>query len=300
MKRNEPHFNMIKATEFFKKKSHIQLLAITAASGLFLTGCITSSRQDQMQTSLSQLQGQIAQLQEQMNKRDQQISNTTQTALSSQSDLESLQTQLQLTQGSVDELKAKIKRIEENSGGSSSEQNVISLNAPSDALTQIQRQIARIEIAASSKVGINRKNKLPPKMNSLADITKSLKSAFDQGNYKQTLELSNTVIHAIETTDDMMQLALEYRAESKFKLRDYKGAAIDLSNYIELFPNTNKYPLALLLAGDSYVYLKNNSMAKSYYQECAKSYSNLAEGKAAAGRLAKLTTQTASSQAQSK
>jgi tetratricopeptide (TPR) repeat protein len=137
-------------------------------------------------------------------------------------------------------------------------------------------------------------------MNSLADITKSLKSAFDQGNYKQTLELSNTVIHAIETTDDMMQLALEYRAESKFKLRDYKGAAIDLSNYIELFPNTNKYPLALLLAGDSYVYLKNNSMAKSYYQECAKSYSNLAEGKAAAGRLAKLTTQTASSQAQSK
>ncbi|APJ02686.1 tetratricopeptide repeat protein [Silvanigrella aquatica] len=295
---NLTEFNLTNNYNKLLKKSNLKVFLTLTASSLIFQGCMTSSRQDQLQTSLSQLQGQIVQLQEQINKRDQQITNTTQTALSSQNEVESLQTQLQLTQGTVDELKAKIKRIEENAGGNASEQNVISLNNKSDSLTQIQRQIARIEIAATSKIGLNKKGKLPPKLTSLAEINKSLKNSFEQGNFKQTIELSSSVLHSADATDDMMQIAVAYRGESKFKLKDYKGAAIDLSNYIELYPNSSKYALSLLLAGDSYVYLKNNEIAKSYYQECAKSYPNLAEGKAAAGRLSKINTQSTSSQAQ--
>ena len=285
-------------TQFLNKNSFFKIAIVAVASSFLFQGCITSSRQDQLQASISQLQGQVFQLQEQLNKRDQQITNTTQTALSSQNDVESLQTQLQLTQGTVDELKAKIKRIEENTGGNPSEQNVITLNNQADSLTQIQRQLARIELAANSKVGASRKGKLPQKLHTLADINKSLKSSFEQGNFKQTIETSSSVINASDANDAMLQSAIEYRAESKFKLQDYKGAAIDFSNYIESYPNGQKYSRALLLAGDSYVYLKNNTIAKSYYQECAKSYPNLPEGKAAAGRLANLSAQTSSSQAQ--
>ncbi len=280
------------------KNSYFKIAIAVVSSSILFQGCITSSRQDQLQSSISQLQGQVFQLQEQLSKRDQQITNTTQTALSSQSDLESLQTQLQLTQGSVDELKSKIKRIEENSGGNTSEQNVISLNNQTDSLSQIQRQLARIELAANSKIGAIRKGVLPQKLHKLVDINKSLKSSFEQGNFKQTIEMSSSVINATDANYAMLQSAIEYRAESKFKMQDYKGAAIDFSNYIELYPNGQKYARALLLAGDSYVYLKNNIIAKSYYQECAKSFPNIPEGKAAAGRLANLTAQTSSSQAQ--
>lgn len=290
--------DFIYKNSFLAKKSMLKSIATVAISSLLFQGCLTSSRQDQLQSSITQLQGQVFQMQEQLSKRDQQITNTTQTALSSQNDVESLQTQLQLTQGAVDELKAKIKRIEETSSGSATDQNVISLNNQPDSLTQMQRQLARIEIAANSKVGLSRKGKLPQKFHTLAEINKSLKNSFEQGNFKQTIEISSIIISASDATDAMLQSAIEYRGESKFKIQDYRGAAIDLSNYIESYPAAQKYARALLLTGDSYVYLKNNPIAKSYYQECAKSYPNLPEGKAAAGRLANLTTQTSSSQAQ--
>lgn len=284
---------------FFNKNKNIQAKTVfTIISSLFLfQGCMTSSRQDQLQASVTQLQGQVFQLQEQVNKRDQQINNTTQTALSSKSDVESLQTQLQLTQGVVDELKIKIKRIEENAGSLPSESGVVSLNSSPDNLTTIQRQIARLEIAAGSKVAINRKGKLPAKIKSQADLTKSLKTSFEQGNFKQTIETSNSVLTAADANDGMIQVALEYRAEAKFKSQDFKGAAIDFANYVEMFPMSAKYQRALLLAGDSFVYLKNNNIAKSYYQECAKSFSNTPEGKAAAGRLASLPSASATNNA---
>lgn len=281
--------NLFSNTRFLYPK-----VFFTLASSLFLfQGCMTSSRQDQLQASLTQIQGQVFQLQEQVNKRDQQINNTTQAALSSKNDVESLQTQLQLTQGVVDELKLKIKRIEENAGGVPTESGVIALGGSTDNLTTMQRQIARIELASGSKVAINRKGKLPAKLKTPADITRSLKSSFEQGNFKQTTETSNAVLGASDATDIMIQTALEYRAEAKFKQQDFKGSAIDFSNYIEMFPTAAKYPRALLLAGDSYVYLKNNAIAKSYYQECAKSFANSPEGKAAAGRLASLPANAA-------
>jgi len=291
--------NLINNNSNLIKGSRFKMVVVLATSSFLFQGCLTSSRQDQLQTSITQLQGQVFQMQEQLNKRDQQISNTTQTALSSKSDVESLQTQLQLTQGVVDELKTKIKRIEENAGsGTGSDSNVISLNSSSDSLTHIQRQIARIELSANSRVGINRKGKLPAKMQTQAEINKSLKASFEQGNMKQTIDQSSLIINAAEATDSMIQTALEYRAEAKFKTQDYKGAAIDFSNYVDFFSSGTKYARALLLAGDSYVYLKNNAIAKSYYQECAKSFPNIPEGKAAAGRLANLSNLNQSSQGQ--
>lgn len=291
--------NFINKSNGLIKGSHFKMVVLLASSSFLFQGCLTSTRQDQLQSSITQLQGQVFQMQEQLNKRDQQITNTTQTALSSKSDVESLQTQLQLTQGVVDELKAKIKRIEETAGGSSAaDPNVITLNGASDNMTRIQRQLARLEIAANSRVGINRKGKLPTKLQSQADISRSLKTSFEQGNFKQTIESSSSVINAAEATDPMIQTAIEYRAEAKFKMQDYKGAAIDFSNYIDFFPSGTKYARALLLAGDSFVYLKNNSIAKSYYQECAKTFPSLPEGKAAAGRLVNLSNLNSASQGQ--
>ncbi|KAB8030634.1 hypothetical protein [Fluviispira multicolorata] len=296
--------NFKKNHSFINLKEHCSTYSLNPKTPLFLivstsllmSGCMTSSRQDQIQSSISQLQGQIFQIQEQLSSRDQQITNTTQTAISSQNEVQNLQTQIQLTQGNVDELKARLKRMEETSGNGGSEQNVITLNNNHEFIA-LQRQIARIEIMLNNRLNNNKKAKLPEKLKTIPSITKSLKTDFEQSKFKQVIDNSSAILIATDASEPMQQIALEYRAEARFKIQDFKNAALDFTSYIERFPDAPKNARALLLAGDSYVYLKNNLIAKTYYQECAKVYANMPEGKASAGRLANLTAQSNSSQA---
>ncbi|WP_186646771.1 tetratricopeptide repeat protein [Fluviispira vulneris] len=294
MKKYDLLFNLTRYLPLssLNKKS---FLFCSISSSLFLTGCMTSSRQDQLQSSISQLQGQIFQIQEQLSKRDQQITNTTQTAISSQNEVQNLQTQIQLTQGSVDELKARLKRMEETAGSTGNEQNVVTLsNSPE--FVALQRHIARIDLVLNTRLNNPKKGKLPEKLKTVQAITKSLKNDLEQNKYKQLIDNSTAILNAHDASDSMQQIAIEYRAEARFKTQDYKNAVLDFTSYIEKFPDAPKNARALLLTGDSYVYLNNNSIAKTYYQECAKVYANMPEGKAATSRLANLMAQTTSSQ----
>jgi TolA-binding protein len=262
-----------------------------------LQSCITSSKEDKIEFSLAQLRSQVSQLKELLNQRNQQITNTTQSLVNSQQDLQGLQAQLQLTEGALDELKIKVNRIEENSGNQrSSEENLNTLNNKNfDKINLLERQIARIELLSNTKTALAKKGKLPQKIKTAESLKKTLKKLYEQNHFKQAIELSNSVLSATDTSPDLTKIALEYRAESKFKLQDFQGSAIDYSTYTENYPQSPKYPRALLLAGDSYVYLKNNNIAKSYYQECAITYSQLPEGKAASSRLKNLMTKMSSS-----
>jgi len=261
-----------------------------------LCGCMTSAREDQLQASIKQLQGQVGQLQTKLDSREQQITNTTKTALSSENDVQDVKNQLLLTQGAVDELKAHLQRIEQTAGAtnnSGADQNAVALSANRDLLDHIQRQVAYLELATNARFASVRSEKLPAKIKTSAELNKALKHIFELGDFKKVLELASSVLRASSANEAMLQTALEYKAEAKFKLQDYKGAALDFSTYAEVYSGAPKYARALLLAGDSYVYLKNEQVAKSYYQECAQSYATSAEGKAAADRLASLAAQHA-------
>ncbi len=255
------------------------------------SGCMTSSRQDQIQTSIDKLQRQIAKLQDQLSTKDQQINNTTQTAIASQNELQGLHDQLQLTQGVVDEIKNRVKKIEENAGSSSNSSNGININNNSDLVSSLQKQVAQLELATNSRLNYIRKGKMPQKIKTLNDVNKALKFAFDGGDFKAVVDSATSILLASDATDDMLAAALEYRGEARFQLKDYKGAAIDLSRVVNIFPNHPRKARALLLAGDCYVYLKNNAIALLYYQDCVKNFASQPEGKAASSRLSSLATQ---------
>ncbi|MES2614928.1 MAG: hypothetical protein V4591_05895 [Bdellovibrionota bacterium] len=262
----------------------------------FFTGCMTSSKQEQLQSSIDKMQDEISKIQTQLSTKDQQINNTTQTALASQNEAQNLRDQLQLTQGAVDEVKNRLKKIEENAGttSQSNSADVVNLSNNTASFATLQKQIARLELMSNSRLSYARKGKMPAKIKTVTDLNKTLKIHFENANFNEIVTLTTNILTAHDATDQMLAVALEYRGEARFQLQEYKGAATDLAGVTELFPNVPRKARALLLAGDSYVYLKNNPIALLYYDECARNFASTAEGKAAAARLSNLTAQMTS------
>ncbi len=254
-----------------------------------LQGCITSERQDQLQKNIDKVQSQLNKIQNNV----QQLSNSEQNLNASQIDLQSLKDQLQLTQGDLLELKNRIKHIEETAGAGSTTvaPDVVNLNHTNNSdISSLQKRLSRVELLLNDNLFSNtRKGKLPVKIKNQTVLEDSLKTWLDSGDFKKVILISTQVLNAQDASQSMLGIALEYRGEAKFQMKDYRGAALDLGLYAEKFPKQSRSARALLLTGDSYVYLKNSAAAKFYYQECAKNYGSTAEGKAAADRLGKLT-----------
>ena len=263
---------------------------------------MTSERQDTLQSSIDDLKSHVNKLEGQLSSKDAQINNTTQTAIASQTEAQSLKDQLQLTQGAVDELKNKLKKIEENSGTTSAtttnlQSQLGGMITNSENIFILEKKIALLELKTNINYSSVRKGKLHPKIKNINDEDKLLKLALDKGDFKSVIAIASSVLSAAEATNLMMATALEYRGEAKFQMKDFKGSATDFATELEYFPNPPRKARALLLAGDSYVYLKNNQIAQYYYQDCVKYFSKESEGKAASARLSSLnaTTSTPSS-----
>lgn len=264
-------------------------------SAFLITSCMTSSKQEQLESRINQLQDQVNQLSTSHSKSD----------LASKNELDDLKNQIQLTQGNVDELNNRLKKIEQSSGSSTSLTSTTTTPVNSEATPTsenmesndtLKRQAARMQLANDAHAHSNRTGKLPANIKNAAEAEKALKSEYANGNFKRVEQISTSILNAKNATDSMLATALEYRGEAKFQQHNYKGAAMDLSSFIEKYPSSRRYPRALLLAGDSFVYLKKNDAAMSYYEECAKRYSTHAEGKAAAKRLESLKAQSNNSE----
>ena len=268
------------------------------ATPLFFSSCMTSERQDTLQTSIDNLQSHVNKLEGQLSSKDAQINNTTQTAIASQTEAQSLRDQLQLTQGAVDELKNKLKKIEENSGITTNLQSQLGgMMTNTENIYILEKKIALLELKTNLNYSSVRKGKLPSKIKNINDEDKILKSTLDKGDFKAVAAIASTILSATDATNLMMATALEYRGEAKFQMKDFRGSAADLATELEYFPNPPRKARALLLTGDSYVYLKNNLIAQYYYQDCVKYFASESEGKAASARLSSLnaTTSTPSS-----
>lgn len=260
------------------------LFAFCFGMAWLLSGCMTTAQEKEM----SDLQTQVDILQKQSKQREQQLSSATQTSQNVQTDLDDLKSQNAQLQGGVDELKMRIKKIEETAGSTS--QAAASTETPSsDALLIIERRIARLELLNADT--LPKTAKLPAKLKDVATVEKLLKADFDNSRFDDVIKISSIVINAVDAKPQAVAIALEYRGEAKFNQRNYRGAAIDLSSFVESFPTHKRYPRALILAGDSFFYLKKPQVALGYYSECKSSYTNTAEGKAAGGRMTSLTSQ---------
>jgi TolA-binding protein len=281
---------------------HALNLRMTAfAVALLFTGCMTSKREEEMQTQIKAFELRIVEMEKQVQLRDRTVDavkdssdESTRKYLTAKGDLDEVKRQMAMTQGAIDELRVKFSRVQD--GSTSSGLNAKQLNDDTtstrfndleDWQSKIEKRLTKAELIAKSSQDLVVKPKVNLTVKSPTELAKVLSSAYAQKDYPKVVKLASNVINN-SNSEPMKTLAMEFRAEAQFQLQNYDKAAIDLMEIIEKYPTFERKPRALLLAGDSCVYLKQLRAAKALYSECVRMFPDREECKASKERLARL------------
>ena len=265
------------------------------------TACVTSKREEEINSQLKAMEIRLLEMEKRVQLREQTVDavkNTTEELprkfLTAKNELDEVRRQLSMTQGAIDELRVKMSRVQE--GSSSSGLNAKSLTDESATLkmaeledwqNKVEKRLTKTELLAKDAHPSNVRQKNQPTIKSKNELAKALSTAYSQKDYKQVVKLASNVI-SNTTSEPMKTLAMEFRAEAQFQLQNYDKAAIDLMEIIEKYPTFERKPRALLLAGDSCVYLKQLRAAKALYSECVRLFPDREECKASKERLSRL------------
>jgi len=280
-------------------------IAVALCIALLGTGCMTSRREEELQSDITRLERKLSEVEKQLLLRDRSIdsvkSNTEESnrrVQSTKSEIEDVRRQLALTQGAMDELRVKMSRVQETAGTNLPEQSAGSEGldgrvAQIDETTlTLDRRLTRIELLAAPLLEKNTKDKpsanaKPTKYKTAGELSRTLGSSYSQKDYKKVIATANDVLTARASTEQQ-EVALEFRGTAFFQTQQYEKAATDFTEFLDRFPKSDRRPRALLFAGDSFVYLKQTRTAKSYYSECVKIFPERDECKAAKERLDKM------------
>ncbi|MEN9529099.1 MAG: hypothetical protein RI932_972 [Pseudomonadota bacterium] len=285
------------------KKSLISNLSTFAivSVGLLSTGCMTSKREEELRTQIKGFEVRMVEMEKQIQLRDRTVDavknsseESSRKYLTAKSDLDEVKRQLAMTQGAIDELRVKFSRVQD--GSTSSGLNAKPLNDDTaasrfsdieDWQSKIEKRLTKAELIAKASQENPAKVKEKLTVKTPAELAKVLSGAYAQKDYAKVVKIASNVI-GNSTSEPLKTLAMEFRAEAHFQLQNYDRAAIDLMEIIEKYPSFERKPRALLLAGDSCVYLKQLRAAKALYSECVRLFPDREECKASKERLARL------------
>lgn len=272
-----------------------------AAALLVLPACMTSKREEEINSQLKSLELRMIEMEKQVQVRDRTfdaVKNTTEESsrkvLTAKSELDEVRRQLSMTQGAIDELRVKMTRVQEGSTNSglnakslSDDSAVARMSELEDWQNKVEKRLIKAELLAKDAHESNGKQKTGVAIKSRDELAKLLSSAYAQKDYAKVIRVASGVI-GNSNSEPMKTLAMEFRAEAQFQLRNYGKAALDLMEIIDKYPSFERKPRALLLAGDSCVYLKQLRAAKALYAECVRQFPDKEECKASKERLARL------------
>lgn len=296
----------------------LNFFVVAGVSFSTIIRCVSQSQGDAMKQDINQLEYSVNQLREKLNTQLNQTERNTRSTLSSQSELQNFQRQLGENLGDIDALKLRVKKIEEVNSATT-EQYAEQVRKNEQSITKLEQQVARLELTVASLSesikGSAPKKTTPPATppskaptpspskapasgdkaqntplgaKTSADLLNVFKKEYEKGHFQELVQKTSSIIEQKQFGADMRALALEFRGEAKFRLNDYRGSALDLANYVEQYPTADRVSHALLLLGDSYVYLKKQDVASSYYHDCAKRYPDTSEGSACLARVEKI------------
>ncbi|NBO38273.1 hypothetical protein EBU99_06795 [bacterium] len=284
------------------QKSKKRNLIMVGVGVVLTTACMTSKREEELTAQIKGFELRLMEMEKQIQLRDRTVDavkNTSEESsrkvLSAKGDLDEVKRQLAMTQGAIDELRVKMSRVQE---GSSSSGGLNSKPLADDATsskiteledwqTKVEKRLTKAELIAKASYDVTGKQKVALTVKSPAELAKVLSSAYAQKDYQKVVRLASNVINNTHS-EPMKALAMEFRAEAQFQMQNYDKAAIDLIEMIEKYPSLERKPRALLLAGDSCVYLKQLRAAKAFYSECVRAFPDREECKASKERLARL------------
>lgn len=283
------------------KKNSFVVLSIVASSFFATTGCMTSKREEELREQLKTFELRIVEMEKQIQLRDRTVDavkdsseESSRKYLTAKNDLDEVKRQMAMTQGAIDELRVKFSRVQEGTTSSGLNAKPLNDETSSNRLSdteewqnKIEKRITKAELIAKMAQDSSPKVKVNLTVKSPAELTKVLGGAYAQKDYAKVIKLASNVLNN-SGSEPLKTLALEFRAEAQFQLQNYDRAAVDLMEIIEKYPNFERKPRALLLAGDSCVYLKQLRAAKALYAECVRLFPEREECKASKERLARL------------
>ncbi len=293
-----------------KSNSLIQNRRTLRALGLFwcvcigtvmTTGCMTSKREEEIRALLETYEKRILSMEKQLQLRDRTVDAVKDSSdassrkfLSAKNDLDEVKRQMAMTQGAIDELRVKFARVQGGETGSGLDAQPLNDDTHGTKLAEldewkqrVEKRITKAELLAKIAQNANPKPRSKLKVKSPAELAKVLSAAYAKKEYSKVVKLASGIIHSSKN-ESMKTLAMEFRAEAQFQLQNYDLAAVDLFEIIDKYPSFERKPRALLLAGDSCVYLKELQAAKALYTECVQQFPDKEECKASKERLARL------------
>ncbi len=286
---------------FTKNNAHLLSFLAFALACLSQTSCMTSKREEEIHAQLKSMELRLVEMEKQVQMRDRTfdvVKNTTEESsrkvLTAKSELDEVRRQLAMTQGAVDELRVKMMRVQEGTTGSglnakplTDDSAAMKISELDDWQNKVEKRLTKAELLAKDARDGGGREKTKLTIKNRDELAKVLSSAYGQKDYKQVVKLASNVINNTNS-EPMKALAMEFRAEAQFQLQNYNKAAIDLMEIIDKYPTFERKPRALLLAGDSCVYLKQFRAAKALYSECVRLFPDREECKASKERLSRL------------
>lgn len=293
--------NSSKTSQLAISSQSLFLSSVVILVASLSTGCMTSKREEELKTQIKGFELRIVEMEKQIQLRDRTVDavkdsseESSRKYLTAKNDLDEVKRQLAMTQGAIDELRVKFSRVQEGSTSSglnakplTDDTSANRLSDLDDWQSKIEKRVTKTELIAKASQDTAAKAKTPLTVKSPAELAKILSGAYAQKDYPKVVKLASNVINN-STSEPMKTLAMEFRAEAQFQLQNYDKAAIDLMEIIEKYPSFERKPRALLLAGDSCVYLKQLRAAKALYSECVRLFPDREECKASKERLARL------------
>jgi len=220
---------------------------------LLLTGCVTGSDIDQLNTQITDLQDQIADLKRQVSSKDEvqqlnsRVAQQTQTLLKSNADVAThvneMDDRLQNAQGAIEQTNYRLDRLAQQ-------------------VTQQQREIADLKTsrpAGSSNTPMDGEVRVQaPVSEDPLEVYQAAYGDYQRGNFDLALAGFRDFLDA-NPGSDLADNAAYWIAESLYSQKKYREAIQQFDAVINGYPNSDRVPAALLKKGYAYVELGQRS-----------------------------------------
>jgi len=207
--------------------------------------------------------------------------------------MESLQQEVRLLSGRVEELEYLIKR-KVSGTQEAGKKNTERIDEVGLSLAKIEQRLIQLEqyLSVEGKSGRTQAAPKPQDSGSAsgksADAEKTIyttaRQAYDNGELDKARQHFQKLIQDYPTSDNADN-AQFWIGESYYREKWYERAILEYQTVLEKYPKGNKVPAAMLKQGLALLQIKEKSSARLILQELVKKYPKASESKIAAKKL---------------
>ena len=272
----------------FKKAALIGLLPL-------FVGCMTSAREEKLNSEIATLKAKIEKMEKSLQNSGEEAQGDTKRARvdiqNNKGSIEETKQRLSLQDGAINELAVKLNRLQEMVGqmgtGTGGAERDTSSSADAELLmNELQERVTKLELrfAAGGSAGNVKAMKIP----SVASLKKTFSKNQRLKKFQKSISYASQVLAQPEVTQQQKEVALYFRAEAYFHSKKFSNSAVDYSEFIESFPESEYLARALVLGGDSFFYIGKKDFAVKYYKQCVNKFPESAEANSSKERIQKI------------